>query len=71
MTISELRDLLKGLPGDSRVTFERIEDVYFRNHGWTTVKVKDEDNNWDDEFVESSLGFYNQDNKILCIKGHI
>jgi len=37
MTVGDLRKKIEGLPDDTPVLIERIEDVYFEKHGWTTV----------------------------------
>ena len=34
LTVGTLRKSLEGLPNDMPVLYQRIEDTYFRNHGW-------------------------------------
>ena len=36
LTVGRLREAMKDLPDDAPVFYERIEDVYFEKHGWTT-----------------------------------
>lgn len=36
LTVGRLREAIKDLPDDAPVYYERIEDVYFEKHGWTT-----------------------------------
>ena len=43
-TVGQLRKHIEGLSDDTKVYIERIEDVYFEKHGWTT-ETKD----WDKE----------------------
>lgn len=35
-TVRELKKQLEDMPDDMVVCIERIEDVYFESHGWTT-----------------------------------
>ena len=71
MTIGDLKEVIYKLPKDTLITIERVEDVYFRNHNWKTITVQNQSEDWEDEFIESSSVFYDEKNKILCIKAHI
>ena len=42
MTIKELREAIAHLPDDGEVYVERIEDVYFEDHGWSVKRMKGE-----------------------------
>lgn len=48
LTIGELQDMIKrsGLPENTPVVYERIEDAYFENHNWHTVDVDWEIHPW-------------------------
>lgn len=37
LTVGALRKAMEGLPDDAPVVYQRIEDVYFETHSWTTV----------------------------------
>jgi hypothetical protein len=45
MTVGELQKFIKEhhIPDDAKVFYQRIEDTYFQNCGWTTVEKP-----WDD-----------------------
>lgn len=45
MTVGELLDFiqLNKLPRDAEVLYQRIEDVYFEKHHWTTIKKEGDD----------------------------
>lgn len=49
LTIGELQEMIRrtGLPENTPVVYERIEDGYFENHNWTTVDVDWEILPWD------------------------
>jgi hypothetical protein len=50
LTIGQLQEVIKrsGLPDDTPVVYERIEDAYFDNHNWKTVDVDWEVYPWGD-----------------------
>ena len=39
MTVKELREAIANLPDDGEVYIQKIEDIYFEKHGWSTLKV--------------------------------
>jgi hypothetical protein len=42
MKIKDLRKAIANLPDDGEVYIQRIEDVYFKEHGWKTIPMKGE-----------------------------
>jgi hypothetical protein len=38
LTVGQLKESLKDYPDDALVVSQRIEDVYYEKHGWTTLK---------------------------------
>ena len=48
LTVGQLKKQLANYPDDWRVYIERIEDVYFEKHGWTTEKFV-----WQEDFEET------------------
>jgi len=40
LSVGELKKLIKDLPDDIPVAYQRIEDVYFHELGWDTEKLK-------------------------------
>lgn len=39
-TIKDLKDKIKDLPDDMPVLYERIQDEYFNDMGWTTISLR-------------------------------
>lgn len=50
LTVGELKKILINLPDDAKVYYQRIEDRYFKKHGWTTLKKPSPD--YPNEFDE-------------------
>ena len=44
MTVGQLLEFIKknNIPKDGKVLIQRVEDVYFKDHGWTTLKMEGE-----------------------------
>ena len=54
LTVGELRKKLEGLPDDMPVYYQRIEDVFFKKHGWKPVEMMDQYHRQiPDEFVRA------------------
>jgi hypothetical protein len=45
LTVGRLKEFIKehNIPDNAKVFYQRIEDMYFQRHGWTTVEKP-----WDD-----------------------
>ncbi len=41
VTVGQLKELIKDLPDDVILYNERIEDIYFKEHGWKTTKIEE------------------------------
>ena len=62
LTVGALRRVLAELPDDSRVFYERIEDVYFKKHGWKPDKLirtdhTEPEDNLNDEYIRAFCAF--------------
>jgi hypothetical protein len=71
LTVGELRERIADLPDSARVTYQRIYDEYFLNHGWKTVLLPWEEEK--SEFIEAFSCYATEDengNKVLCIHAH-
>lgn len=42
ITIGQLKELIRDVSDDVVLYNERIEDVYFQEHGWSTTRIKGE-----------------------------
>lgn len=59
------------IPNDVAVLIQRIEDVYFEKHGWTTLKVDDPIYPGNvDEYIPTHCVWYNKDLKVVLIDSH-
>jgi len=70
LTVGELKKIIKNIPDDARVLYERIEDVYFQEHGWDGVVVYKKNDYIDqpDQYVQAFTAFLNDED--LCITAH-
>jgi hypothetical protein len=41
LTVGRLKELLKDYPDDALVVSQRVEDVYYEEHGWQTIDKPD------------------------------
>lgn len=39
LTVGDLKKHIRDLPDDTPVCYQRIEDMYFENNGWTTNPI--------------------------------
>lgn len=39
LTVKDLRERIKDLPDEMLVGYQRVEDRYFSEHGWKSVRV--------------------------------
>lgn len=71
ITVKDIKEIIKDLPDDVQITYQRIEDVYFEKHGWKSEKVKcdifPEDK---DEFILASTAWFDKDNNKVRISAH-
>jgi len=74
MTIGELREALKDkkkYPDDGLVLYQRIEDIYFEEHKWKSVKKDDgELPGMKDEFVHVFTNIKYRRDKNLYLTAH-
>lgn len=70
MNIKELKNIIKDLPDETEVYYERIEDIYFNKHWWKADYLyNDPEFPWtSNEYIKSFCGF-NSEWK-LCITAH-
>jgi len=49
MTVGDLKKLIKKMPDDAKVYYQRIEDVYFEKHEWSKSSVFKADPEYGDD----------------------
>ncbi len=60
LTVGDLKELIKDLPDNMPVAYQRIEDMYFEENGWTTNKLR-----WDYPIF---TGEYDKDGKKIYVE---
>lgn len=74
MTVKDLREAIKGKSGNARVYYQRIEDVYFKKHGWDKHSVLKPDHFYGDEamdeFTRAFTAVHYKDVDNLYITAH-
>lgn len=67
-TVRQLKERLNGVPDDTPILYQRIEDVYFKKHGWKTIELP-----WDQitsEYIEAFQSYYRPKQKVFVIDAH-
>lgn len=71
-TVKQLRDKLQNLPDDAIVCIERVEDVYFEKHGWTTERkvfqyIDGEPYDYNDYFNAFCSTYLKEENRLVIL----
>jgi hypothetical protein len=72
-TAGELKQMLYAVPDDYQVVYQRIEDVYFEEHGWDKSVIKtpsDVHCGIDNDMIPAFQAFQWPEFKILVITAH-
>jgi hypothetical protein len=86
LTVGMIKKLVADLPSDTKIYYERIEDIYFEENGWKATPLKS-DAWWDragfdviddgkptkdetGEWIEAYEAFYNEEEGALKITAH-
>lgn len=40
LSVGDLKELIKDLPDNMPVAYQRIEDMYFEKYGWKTMELR-------------------------------
>ena len=72
MTVGDLKRLIKNFPDDAKVYYHRIEDVYFKKHGWdkTTIEIINGDVSFQGEYVWLQGLLFIKKKNILYLSAH-
>jgi len=68
INIKQLRKILKGMPSNGKIYYERIEDSYFKKHGWKPEKIRKNDFGDNCEYIQAF--WVTSDGKDLYITAH-
>lgn len=69
MNAGDLKKALQGVPDDMPVYYQRIEDFYFKDHGWTGKKMKF-DENTNSEYVNAFSAHVHPATRLFIINAH-
>lgn len=72
MTADRLKAVLKKVPDDTPVYYQRIEDVYFEKHGWnrSVINVQNDMGPSPDQYTQAFNVWYDSHHKALFITAH-
>ena len=73
LTVGELRKRIEGLPDTTPVYYQRIEDFYFAEHGWTTTPLPWERVGETSDYIGAFSAHPNTDaagETVFCINAH-
>ena len=74
LTVGDLRKMIDGVPDDTPVGQERIEDKYFEIHGWSTTTFPGNTaihGEWmPAEWIRCFTGWYDEENEVFLITPH-
>jgi hypothetical protein len=79
LTAGQLAEVVYGLPADTPIYYQRIEDIYFDKHGWKPDLLVPDDfepsiREYDNQYVRAFCAFTYKINgkgkKHLCITAH-
>ena len=68
ITVKQLRKILKGMPSNGHIYYERIEDVYFKKYHWKPAMIRKNDFNDDCEYIQA--WWITTDGKNLYVTAH-
>lgn len=68
LTVGELKAALKDVPDDAAVSYQRIEDIYFKEHHWKGRRLRFEDGF--SEYIDAFSAYYKPRQKVFVINGH-
>ena len=73
VTVSHLKKIIKNVPDNAIITYERISDNYFEEHGWTVEVVENKEGIFEgviEEYLEASVCYYDKEKNKLRITAH-
>ena len=68
-TVKRLKELLKDVPDDTVVYYQKIDDHYFENSGWETTEMRFDDKTTSD-YIKAFSAQYHPEDKAFCVNAH-
>ncbi len=69
LTVKNLREALNGLPDDMPVAYQRIEDRYFDEHGWTAEDLIWQENMYS-YYIYAFSAYETESEGVFIINAH-
>lgn len=70
MTVKDLKKALMGVPDDYKVYYQRIEDIYFKQHGWKGKKMQFDFPRQYSEYTRAFSAYPKRRQKAFVINAH-
>ena len=74
LRVGHLKQILSGLPDDLPICYQRIEDAYFKKHGWKPEFTLNENNSTDEseygDYIHAWWAYYDYTYECLRIQAH-
>jgi hypothetical protein len=72
LRVEDLKRWLKKLPDETRIYYQRIEDVYFEKHGWDSTVIKREkgDESYQGDYAWLQGILFDKKKNILYLSAH-
>ncbi len=70
VTVGQLKKATESVPDTTPVLYQRIEDVYFQNHGWATYEMESEHLDNMSEYVLSWSAYWHHKKNAFVIEAH-
>jgi len=69
LTAGQLKAALKNIPDDAIVLYQRIEDMYFENHGWEPIELRWEEAGISD-YIPVFSCYKHPDENVFVLNAH-
>jgi len=69
LTVGALKKSLEGVDDETPVYYQRIEDFYFSEHGWTVSKMTWQDGE-ESEYIRAFSSFKHPGDSVFIINAH-
>lgn len=70
LTVKELRKALEGVPDKTPVAYQRIEDIYFETHNWTSHVLPFDYGTNTSEYIVSFSAYWHPTKNVFVINAH-
>lgn len=69
----ELKLLLERVPNDAKIVYQRIEDTYFENNNWESIKMEWQQypgDRLETEYIRAFQAYYLKEENLVVIDAH-